>query len=439
MRVKTKRLIAIVLAVALVAVLAGFAISGDLGDPSIPDGDVAVVQDAPDGNISQEEFQAGVAQAAFNLNLKQPPPPSDPQYAQVKQSALSNLIQTRWVDGEAAERGIEVSDRDIEQSLQQIIQQQLGGQKGYEQFIKDSPFTADDVRNVARLSVLSDRLQKDALPATPTTVSDSQVEDYYNANKSQFETPATRDVREILNKDQAQVEKAKAALTKDDSAANWKKVAAQYSTDDATKSQGGLRPQVVQGQSEPVLDQQIFAAPVNQLVGPFKGQSGYYLIEVSKETPASTQPLDSNLTDQIRQTLQQGLQQEQANQFRDDFIAKWTARTFCADDYITDLCANAPAPPDSCPSDDPSERDQADPATLDAGCEAPVTPRAVVDPGTAQVFPGQPAPVKPQGVQTPAAAQPQAPAGLPIGPGGAPAPTTSAPPAQTAPAPPPGG
>ena len=37
----------------------------------------------------------------------------------------------------------------------------------------------------------------------------------------------------------------------------------------------------MKGQSEPALDQQIFSAPQGQLVGPFKGQAGYYLIEGS--------------------------------------------------------------------------------------------------------------------------------------------------------------
>jgi parvulin-like peptidyl-prolyl isomerase len=437
--VQTKRLVALILGAALVIVLAAFAISGDLGDPSVPDGDVALVQDAPDSDITTDQYQTALEQAAFNLNLKQPPPESDPQFAQVRQSALSNLIQTRWVEGEAEERGITVTDRDIQQQLDQIIQQQLGGKKGYEKFIKTSPFDADAVREVARLSVLSQRIQTEALPKSPPSVSDSEIQDYYDANIAQFTSPAQRDVREILNKDQAAVEQAKAALEQDDSATAWKKVAAKYSTDDATKGQGGLRQGVVAGQSEQVLDDQIFSAPVGQLVGPFKGQAGYYLIEVEKATPEQVQPLDDQLKQQITQQLQQGIQSQDTTAFRENFISKWQSRTFCADDYITDLCANAAPAPDTCPIDDPSERDQADPATLAAGCEAPVLSRPVVDPGTGSVFPGQQAPVKPQGVQTGASpAQPTTP-GVPIGPGGAPAPGTTAPPTQSAPPPAPGG
>ena len=55
-----QRLVALVLGVALVVVFAAFVISGDVGDPSLGDGEVAVVQDAPDGTITEDELQAGL-------------------------------------------------------------------------------------------------------------------------------------------------------------------------------------------------------------------------------------------------------------------------------------------------------------------------------------------------------------------------------------------
>ena len=116
-------------------------------------------------------------------------------------------------------------------------------------------------------------------------------------------------MREILNKDKSQVDAAKAQLEKSDSASNWKAAASKYSTDKATKSNGGLRKGVAKGQSEPALDAQIFSAPTGQLVGPFKGQAGYYLIEVDKVTPAAVTPL-SKVETQIKQQLAQGLQQQ---------------------------------------------------------------------------------------------------------------------------------
>ena len=66
-------------------------------------------------------------------------------------------------------------------------------------------------------------------------------------------------MRQIVNKDQAKVEQAKAMLEKDDSAKSWKQVAAKYSTDQATKATAACA-RGTKGQSDPAVDAQIFSA-----------------------------------------------------------------------------------------------------------------------------------------------------------------------------------
>ena len=317
------------------------AIAQGIGNPSVPSGDIALVQDAPDGHISTADYQTALQQAAAAGQTKVPPP-SSPQYAALRDSAVGNLLLAAWVRGEAEERGITLSDSEISSQLKQITKQ-YGGPKGLQQVLKQAHLTPQQARGQIELKMLSDAIQKQVLPANPS-VSDSDVEDFYNANKVQFSTAEARDVRQILNKDEAKVQQAKALLEKDDSPANWKKVAAKYSTDTATKDSGGLRSGVAKGQSDPALEAQIFSAPQGQLVGPFKAQAGFYVIEVEKITPASTTPL-SKASAQIKQQLAQGRQQEIGQSFQQDFLDKWRSRTFCADGYVIDRCENFTATP----------------------------------------------------------------------------------------------
>lgn len=439
---RRKRLAALILGVALAVTFGIFVVSGAVGDPSIPDDGVAVVEEAPDGTVTQEEFDGGLRQAAFNLQLRELPPESDPQFEQVQQAALSNAIQSRWVRGEAEERGITVDDRDTAQALDTIINEQLGGQKGYERFLESSEidgepaFTEADVREVAELTAISNRLQEEALPTEPPDVSDADVELYYEANEEQFEVPESRDVRVILNPDPDEIDAALEELGDDPSAETWEQVARKYSTDEATKADGGLRRAVAEGQNEPALDEAIFSAEAGEVVGPIDGESGVYAIQVEEVTPAETTPL-ADVREQIVQTLQQGLQQQEVEAFQREFIEKWTSRTFCEDDLVVDLCANADAPEEPCPIDDTSEREQAAPEELDAGCPAPAGPRSVVNPATGSVFPGQQVPALAQGPYKPAP-DPAAglqPGAVPIGPDGAPVAPTGAPPGTAAPAP----
>jgi len=212
------------------------------------------------------------------------------------------------------------------------------------------------------------------------------------------------------------VERAKALLEQDDSPASWKKVAARFSTEEATKDSGGLVEGVTSGESEPALEEQIFSAPQGQLIGPFEGQSDYYLIEVEKITPAETTPL-ADVSEQIGQQLTQGKQQQISQNFQLDFIEKWRSRTFCADDYVIDNCENFTLPLQKIPG------------------APPVMPTPAVSPGQTTVFAGQPVPALPQGPIQPAAAEQP---GV-IGPPGEALPPGTAPQGGAPPPTPPGG
>ena len=74
----------------------------------VPAGAIAVVAEAPDGTITQEDFDRAVEQTAARQGLKEVPAEDDPQYQLLSDAALSDILLDRWVMGEAAERGIEV-------------------------------------------------------------------------------------------------------------------------------------------------------------------------------------------------------------------------------------------------------------------------------------------------------------------------------------------
>ena len=213
---------------------------------------------------------------------------------------------------------------------------------------------------MAELTAISDRLQSQAIPDETPDVPAEDVERYYEQNSEQFQAPETRDVRVVLNPDAAEIDAAIEELGTDPSAEDWDAVAKEFSTDEATQDQGGLRRDVAEGQNEPALDEAIFSATTGEVVGPIEGESGSYVIQVEEVNEASQTPLE-DVREQIVQTLQQGIASDAITRFRDDFIGKWTARTFCRDDLAIDLCANAEPPAEPCLIDDASEQEAAGP------------------------------------------------------------------------------
>jgi foldase protein PrsA len=368
----SKRTAAIVFTVLLAGVIVLVAATSGIGKPSLPGGAVAFVEDAPDGEVTQEQFDAALEQAAARQQIKEVPPPGTPQYDLLKETAMADLLLSRWVSGEAEELGIEVTDREIDDELQSIIKDQFGGQEEFDKFLEQSKFTQEDARERVRLQLLSQRIQEDVLGAELPDVPDDEVTSYYEDNIEQFETPETRDVRQILNPDQAKAQDAFDQLSEDDSPENWKKVANELSTDEATAGVGGLRQGVVEGQSDPALDEALFAAPEGEVTGPIETDAGFYVFEVDKITPASTQPLDDQTRQQIEQTLATERQQQAAAAYQEDFLTKWRSRTVCADDYVIDRCGNAPPAEDTCVGDDEGEDQAVDPTTGETteGCEA---------------------------------------------------------------------
>lgn len=420
----SKRTAAIALTALLVGTIILVAATAGLGKPSIPDGAVAFVDGAPDGEVTQEQFDAALAQAAARQGAEggdtTVPEPGTPQYDLLKETAMADLLLARWVRGEAQELGIEVSDREIDAELEKIVEEQFGGQKEFDRFLEESSFSPEDARERVQLQVLSGRIQEQILGTEPPTVPDEEIQEFYDENIEQFETPETRDVRTLLNPEEGEAQEAFDELSGDDSPGSWKQVTRELSTDEATAPLGGLRQGVVAGQNEPALDEAIFGAEEGELLGPIEGEAGFYVVQVVAINPASTQELDEQVSEQISQTLGAERQQEIATNYQEGFLERWRTATVCAEEQAIDRCANAPAPPDACLGDDEGETPAVDPVTGEPaeGCPAFVPSTRPVPPELA----GDDSAVgKPQGPQYPV---PPAPAAPPPGaqpiPGGAP-------------------
>ena len=429
-----QRTAAILFAALLAGVIVLIAATSGIGKPGLPSDDtVAFVEDAPDGEITEEEFDLAIEQAAARQQTPVPEP-GTPQYDLLQETAMADLLLSRWVAGEAEEKGIEVTDREVEQELQTIIDDQFGGQQQFERFLKESKFSDEDANERVRLQLLSQRIQEDVLGTEPPDVPQEDIEDYYQQNIEQFQVPENRDVRTVLNPDEAKAQQAFDELSQDDSPASWKRVAKELSTDEATSTRGGLRSGVVEGQNEPQIDEVIFSSDEGELVGPIQSDAGYYVVQVQKVESASTQELDEQTSRQIEQTLASQTQQETANAYQADFLTKWRARTACAEDFAIDRCGDAPPPPDGCTGDDEGEEQGTDPTTGEPlqGCPAFVPSTQPVPPTSAGQTGAPGLPQGPQGLAPPTPALPPGTETIPGVPQGA-APPGTPPTAPTTP------
>jgi foldase protein PrsA len=248
------------------------------------------------------------------------------------------LIRGYWYQADAAKQHIHITDAQVQKEFQTEKSQQYPTASAFQTFLKQSGYTMQDLLFRVRLNLT----YKALVAKHHKSITDQDIVNYYNKHSTQFGTPETRNLRIVLTKSASQANAAKSALK---SGQSWNAVAKKYSTDPATKNKGGVMTNVSQGQgtSDQALQKAAFSAKLNKLVGPVKGQFGYYLVEVTKITPATHKSLDQERS-LIRQTLT-GLQQQAAQTAIDNTAKKhWLSKTKCRGAYAMADCSGFKAP-----------------------------------------------------------------------------------------------
>ncbi len=276
--------------------------------------------------------QPKVSDAQLKTQCKQ-------QYEALRDQVVQLLASFEWIEGEAKEMDISVTDAEVNKRIEEIKKQQFPKKGDFEKFLKESGYTNEDVAVQTRTELLTNKI-RDKVTKGQDKVSDAEIASYYNKNKQRFAQPERRDLRVVLTKTRRKGNQARVAIKRGDSFAE---VAKRFSIDQASKAQGGKLPGVAKGQQEKALDEAVFAAAKGDLTGPVKTQFGYYVFEVTKVTPASQQTLEQ-AKPTIKQLLVSQKQQKSIETFAKNFQEKWKEKTECRKGFVTQSCKGAPKP-----------------------------------------------------------------------------------------------
>jgi parvulin-like peptidyl-prolyl isomerase len=249
---------------------------------------------------------------------------------------LDFLIKTYWYQAEATKQHIKVTDAQVQKVFTTQKKQQFPSDTQFQAFLTQTGQTLQDILYRFRVNQIYTKL----LAKYTTKVNQKQIQAYYNSHLTQFGTPETRNIRIVLTPTLA---KAKAAMTALTHGQSWNVVAKKYSTDATTKNTGGLLVGVAKGQEDTALDTAAFAAPLNKLLGPLKGQFGYYVFEVTKINPKTQQTL-AQATPLITQTLNGQVQTNAATAVDNQSKKDYQSKTTCKSAYQMADCSGFKAP-----------------------------------------------------------------------------------------------
>ena len=425
---EARRLGLLIFGAAFVVLFVAVAIAEGLGDTDIPSGSIAVVDDVPAdaeqpfdkpfqdcngkevtqdlGEVTQAEYDCAFEQVVASSGLKKTPKPGDKQFDELKETTIGSILETIWIQGLAAEEGISVNEEEVQEELKKLKKQNFKTDAEFQEFLKTSHYTTQDVNERVKIQILSTKIQEQ-LGEGAGEPSKAEIEDYYNEAKGdQFTTPPTVDARILIAKSQKDAAAAKAALVRDNSTESWEKAIKEFS--ETPSPNGGLQPGVSEEQYAGEVGEALFSAPKGKVEGPLKyATSGFVVFQVEKENPEKVQPL-GEAEAQIKSQLQQQTQEELFGKFVADFQGLWRSRTFCADGYTVEKCENFKS--DGRPAEADPACYEASPKAAPEACPSPVSQSKPARPGTVSL-------VTPKGEQF---AQRPRPAGLEASPEGVP-------------------
>ena len=269
----------------------------------VPQGAIATVGGVP---IARSQFDQYIDQAKASTSTTAPfPSPGTTTYNRYAAEIVNYLVEQQVMLNAAAKDGIKVTDAQVQSQLAAIAAQYGGTQKMYAA-AKKAGMDPTQLKTYVKDSLIGQKLyQKIIGNAKPTT---AQMQAYYKANKSSFDSPATRTVRHVLVKTKAQAETVYALLKANNSDAEWAKVAKKYSIDTATKSSGGSLGAIHKGEMVKPFENAAFSIALNTVSQPVHSQYGWHVLEVTKITAAkkstyasAKSSILSTLTSQMQQ------------------------------------------------------------------------------------------------------------------------------------------
>ncbi|MDQ3380727.1 MAG: peptidylprolyl isomerase [Actinomycetota bacterium] len=292
------------LALALAATACG-------GGGGVPDGAVAVV----DGTeVSRAELDELIERAkkAYTAQKQEFPKVGTPEFQNVQTQYVTFLVQREEFEKEAAARGITVSEKDVDDEVQEFLKTRFDGKRSaFLKALKEQGFTEEALRDTLRTSVLSQKLFDDV--TKDVKVEGVEILAYYQQNQAQYGTPESRDVRHILiseKKSGDEVDFPKSKVEADRIYAvlrgggDFAALAKENSDDPSAKDNSG-KLTITRGQTVPEFDKVAFELERGALSKPVKTTYGYHVIEALTPVKKATTTPIAKVRASIRATLLQ--------------------------------------------------------------------------------------------------------------------------------------
>ena len=257
---------------------------------------VATIEDALDRFASSKEFK--------NAAAGQDPEAFKRQY---QQTVLSRLIRREVLEAVAAEEGVEVTDQEVSDRMEQVISD-VGGEKTFETELANRNLTKEEVEGFVRDSLLEQALRDKVTKDTEPT--DTELETYYQDNLDRFTEIHTEHILVNSNAKAVDISRQLKAAPEDQVDSLFAKLARKYSTDTGSAQRGGDLGFVPESQFVPEYTQSVSQLDIGEISNPIRTQFGYHVVRLLGQRHTPLKKIRSQLLGELGGKRQEDAWQE---------------------------------------------------------------------------------------------------------------------------------
>jgi len=198
-------------------------------------------------------------------------------YENAGSATLDNMVTELLIEQEAEKQDIAVTDNDVQKRLDKIIEQNFSSEAEFEQALMMYNMTRGDMeKNIKTELLMTGILRKDI------QISEEEMKEYFDDNRSYFDSEEEVKVRHILVKDEKD---ANSILGELRNGADFAELANEKSID-GSKEDGGDLGFVKRQDVVKEFGDVAFTLAENEISDVVKTEYGYHILQVLEKRPA---------------------------------------------------------------------------------------------------------------------------------------------------------
>jgi peptidyl-prolyl cis-trans isomerase C len=273
-----------------------------------------------DQGVTREEFDEIVDSNIVRYEAQSNEPFPQEQRTQLESQVLEGLITRTVLEQEIANRGISVSESEIQETLAQF-KGQFPTEDAYRTALQQQGFSEgrfeEELRRQMRIERLITTQVMDNL-----TVDEAELRAFYDDNPEYFEQPEQVSARHIILTTQGvdETERADKRRRLEDirrrivGGADFGEMAREFS-EGPSAGDGGRLGTFGRGQMVPEFEDAAFSLGVGEISGIVETQFGYHILEVTDRIPAQSVPYN-----EVRSNIEEFLMEDTRNQAAQQYV-----------------------------------------------------------------------------------------------------------------------